>query len=280
MCRFRHFYGAGDKSSLFGIKVELASTMTRIFIFLLSVIPMGSFGQKFTKCNYTYFKGGKVSTSQCFDTENRWGQARAFNKAGEIIYEKELRRIAGHSSVSFSFYENGGVKKAEWSSAPDAGIQWYHSSTSFSEDGNVTHEEHQNWDDNPGTTIRRSPQKQLELPSREVVAPKQEEVKCAEIWLSEYWVRNTAPYSILVTASRKGNNAETHTATLKPRQSLKLGEMPGAQMFEDPSRYFTFEACPLKNDAKRKLIVLPAPGEPDTLSRTLRRYQFEVRRIL
>jgi len=175
--------------------------------------------------------------------------------------------------------KTGGVKKAEWSSAPDAGIQWYHSSTSFSEDGKITHEEHQSWDDNPGTTIRRNPQKQFELPSP-VVAPKQEEVKCAEIWVSEYWVRNTTPYSVLVTASRKGNNAETHTATLKPRQSLKLGEMPGAQMFEDPSRYFTIEASALKSGTKRKLIVLPASGEPENPSRTVRRYHFDVRRIL
>lgn len=254
--------------------------MTRTFTFLLFIFSHSVFAQKYPKCSYTYFKGGKIATSQCFDPDNRWGQARAFSKAGEIIYEKELRRIAGHSSVTFSFYNNGAVKKAEWSSAPDAGIQWYHTSTWFDENGKVIREDHNNWDDHHVTTVPGSPKTYLHQSPDKPTNPKQETAECAEIWVSELWVTNTAPYSILVTATRKGNMSETHTATLRPRQSLKVAQIPGAQMFSDPGEYFTINAQPLKTNTKRKLIVLPADRQAENPSRTVRRYFFDIRRIL
>jgi hypothetical protein len=66
------------------------------------------------------------------------------NKTGNVIYEKELRTIGGHASVEFTFYPNGALNKASWSSAPDAGIQWYNSTDIFSEDGKlVSHTEKQ-----------------------------------------------------------------------------------------------------------------------------------------
>jgi len=133
---------------------------------LLLSTCLHSFGQRFSNCKYTYFKNGKKATSQCYDADDRWGQARAYNDKGAVIYEKELRKIAGHSSVQFSFYENGAVKKAEYSSAPDAGIQWYRTYTYFAPDGTITSEIHNNYDDGPGTTAPFKRQEYVNPPTR------------------------------------------------------------------------------------------------------------------
>ncbi|MBX2906732.1 MAG: hypothetical protein KF744_11885 [Taibaiella sp.] len=254
--------------------------MTRTFTLLLFILSHSVFAQKYPKCSYTYFKGGKIATSQCFDPDNRWGQARAFNKAGEVIYEKELRHIAGHSSVTFSFFENGGVRKAEWSSAPDAGIQWYHTTTWFSEDGKVEKEDHNNWDDHHVTV---PPGRQLP-PTTKTPRPaptKTETMECAAIWVSECWITNTAPYSVIVSASRKGGKMiETHTITLRPRQSMKIVEMPGAQMFNEPSAFYELTAKSVKSPASRKLIVLPSSRLPENNSPTVRRYYYDIKRII
>ena len=105
-------------------------------------------------------------------------------------------------------------------------------------------------------------------------------MECAEIWVSEFWITNTAPYTVVVTARRKGNTVETHTVSLKPRESLKVGEMPGAQMFDDPAKYYDFSAQPAKAVPGRQLIVLPSHKKPANSSRTARRYYFDVRRII
>jgi len=89
-------------------------------------------------CTHTYFKGSKkISTSTCYDNHQRFGKAIAYNRKGEVIYEKSLRKIAGHSYVTFSYYTDGAVSRAYWSDAPDAGIQWYKSDTWFKNDGTI-----------------------------------------------------------------------------------------------------------------------------------------------
>ncbi len=109
----------------------------------------------YTNCTRHYFKNRKLSTSQCYDADHRWGKAIAYSSKGTIIYEKELRRVAGHSSVNFSYYASGAVKRAEWSSAPDGGIQWYSSVTDFAENGTITSFSENNYDDTPATLLHR-----------------------------------------------------------------------------------------------------------------------------
>jgi hypothetical protein len=107
-------------------------------------------GGEYPLCKHTYFKGTKkVSTSLCYDKDNRFGKATAYNRKGEIIYEKSLRKIAGHSSVTFSYYSDGAVSKACYSDAPDAGIQWYKSDTWFKNNGTIDHVTEQSNDMRP-----------------------------------------------------------------------------------------------------------------------------------
>ncbi|TVR79757.1 MAG: hypothetical protein EA412_05850 [Chitinophagaceae bacterium] len=83
-----------------------------------------------------FFDNGNLSTMKT--KSGMIGKAIAYNIKGEIIYQKEIRSFAGHASVYFSHHPNGAVKTANYSTAPDAGIQWYKSTTEFSPDGEIT----------------------------------------------------------------------------------------------------------------------------------------------
>ncbi|MBK9190409.1 MAG: hypothetical protein IPM77_02320 [Crocinitomicaceae bacterium] len=90
---------------------------------------------------YCYHKNGKISTEEFRNTAPDYmsqGYAKAFNKEGKEIYAETTSRTGLISSVHFSYYESGAVKKAVYSSHPDAGIQWYRKYTEFDEDGNIT----------------------------------------------------------------------------------------------------------------------------------------------
>lgn len=90
---------------------------------------------------YSYHKNGKLSTEQFHNTAPDYmsqGYAKAFNNEGKEIYAENTSRTGLLSSVQFSFYESGAVRKAEYNSHPDAGIQWYRKITEFDEDGNIT----------------------------------------------------------------------------------------------------------------------------------------------
>lgn len=104
-------------------------------------------------CEKKFFKTKQLSTQKCYDKDKRFGKAIAYNKKGVVIYEKELRTIAGHASVYFTYHPNGAICKAEWSSAPDAGIQWYKSSDEFDENGKLVHHSEQSYDDRLQLTV-------------------------------------------------------------------------------------------------------------------------------
>ncbi len=86
-------------------------------------------------CTKAYFKNGKISTTSCYFADKYGGQALAYNQKGEIIGEWHVSRMHQLSSVHFTYHANGGVYKAEYSSHPDAGIQWYRSTTTYNEAG-------------------------------------------------------------------------------------------------------------------------------------------------
>ena len=85
-----------------------------------------------------YCGTGGVSTKEWRDRDERFGLTTAYDHTGKEIFRFHTRRIGGHASVHFSYHPNGAVSKAEVSDAPDAGIQWYRSTTTFDDQGNQT----------------------------------------------------------------------------------------------------------------------------------------------
>lgn len=115
-----------------------------------------------------YFEHGQISAIQTTEN-NRQGVARAYNQKGELIYERHTRQYAGSASVQFSFHANKALRKADYLSHPDGGVQWLRITSLFSEEGELTNEIKDGYDiqfgvttsPNEGPTIKEELKRQL-----------------------------------------------------------------------------------------------------------------------
>jgi hypothetical protein len=231
---------------------------------------------QYIKCTYSYFKNGKVSTSICYDRDNRNGEAIAYNKRGEKIYEQSIRRFAGNSSVNFSYYPSGAVQKAEWHNSADAGIQWYRKTTTFSEAGDVIDVNEQSNDDRPSVVGRPgSPEEKLQSPV--VVKPiKKEAPACAAIYVTEFWYINNTRYTMQVSAKRIYSPYDSFSTTLKAGDTLKGGSFILAQMYDDPGKFYHFDVKQQGRANKKKYLLTSMPSLTKTVGTGLRRYYYKI----
>ncbi|MCD6012835.1 MAG: hypothetical protein K0Q79_2697 [Flavipsychrobacter sp.] len=236
-------------------------------LFLLILCSIAVSAEDYKKCTYRYFKNKKVSTSECYDANNRFGKVRAYNLKGELIYENEIRKIGGSAHVQFEYYANGAVKKASWRSAPDGGIQWYSSVTTFSEDGKKTGETEHNWDDyHHVRTIKQEPPKQFVKKDTSNV------VTCAIIYSSEFWFINKTKYTVTVDATR---GEEHYTTTLKPGQQLKGGQLVLAEQFDNIEKYYKFSTH-TTGMRGQYLLIRPSKQAPIDKTREVRQYYYDI----
>jgi hypothetical protein len=176
-----------------------------------------------------HFTTGQVSTKEWTDKDGRWGRSWAYNRSGEVIFEGQTRRVAGHASVRFSYHPNGAVSKVETSDAPDAGIQWYRSTTTFDEDGNRTGF----WEDGRDNygPIPRLFEHPRTIPSVEPVTPiqvpppKQEVAICQRMFQTELFVVNPTNAAVRVVATPKESSPGLPggTYTMAPGDTIRIG---------------------------------------------------------
>ncbi|MBK8226331.1 MAG: hypothetical protein IPK70_04045 [Flavobacteriales bacterium] len=180
-----------------------------------------------------YFNSGQVSTKEWRDKDDRWGRSWAYKKNGEVIFEGQTRRFAGHSSVHFSYHANGAVSKAETSDAPDGGIQWHRSTTTFDDQGNKTGFSEQGHDDHgiiprPGTHVQRWPP--------EPEQPKQQEVVvCQRMFVNELFVVNPTNAAARVAATPKEPSPALPggTWTMAPGDTIRIGTYSKGEAWPD-----------------------------------------------
>ena len=200
---------------------------------IISAIVLGfsvaSNGQEYKSCTYSYFKDRKISTAICYDKDRRWGKATAYDHSGKVIHEWEVRRVAGNASVAFEYYPNGAVRSADWHSAPDGGIQWYSSKTTFAENGTITSEVHNDYDDDPAKFLY----KRITPDQRTPV------VKCAEIYATEYCYINKCPFQVSVTSVGPGIG-QRKVSIVGSADTIKGGEYIMAEQFADIPQLFKF----------------------------------------
>ncbi len=97
-------------------------------------------------CKNELFANGRVSTSVCYDKQFRHGLATAFDRLGRVIFQQNLRNGNGQSTVTFTCYTDGAVRRAEWHDNRDDG-RWYSSVTLFTPDGRIQHVQQENCND-------------------------------------------------------------------------------------------------------------------------------------
>lgn len=175
-----------------------------------------------------HFKTGGISTREWTDQDGRWGSSWAYNKRGEVIFHGQTRRFAGHASVRFKYHPNGAVSRVETSDAPDGGIQWYQSTTTFDEEGNKTGFSEQGRD-NYGPIPRMDwpperfrPPSELPLPKEQ---PKQEVIACQRMFQTELFVVNPTNAAVRVVATPKHPSPAMPggTWTMVPGDTIRIG---------------------------------------------------------
>lgn len=221
-------------------------------------------------CTNHYFKNKKVATSECWDKAHKIGVAKAYNAKGAIIYEKELRKVGGHSTVRFTYYASGAVKRAAWRSVPNGGIQWYSSVTTFSEDGKVTDLVEDDYEKSPANG--RLNQK----PGKGGVRDSARTTKAPVTHISEFWYINATPYPVVIEATK---DQEHYTATLKPGEKAKGGQVLLPE-FDKPDKYFRFTVRPANVKEQKKLVMMPSEKKPKSAGKQRRIYYYEVHRTL
>ena len=185
---------------------------------------------------------------KCFDTNKRFGKATAYNKTGSIIYEKELRTIGGHASVEFTFYPNGALNKASWSSAPDAGIQWYNSTDIFSEDGKLVSHTENNYDDYLHLTAPYNPKQ------KDTIQIKPDSVLSDKKKVITYFINHTY-YSITVMTFDKSNGKLLNERNIKPGYSINVVMHGYTKKNFEPSRKYHFKIVPTSNQKEQRPFI-------------------------
>jgi hypothetical protein len=169
-------------------------------------------------------------------------------KQETVIYEKELRTIGGHASVEFTFYPNGALNKASWSSAPDAGIQWYNSTDIFSEDGKLVSHTENNYDDYLHLTAPYNPKQKdtIRIQPDSVLSDKKKVIT--------YFINHTY-YSITVMTFDKSNGKLLNERNIKPGDSINVVMYEYTQKNFEPSRKYHFKIIPTSNKKEQRPFI-------------------------
>ncbi len=247
-------------------------------------MAISSWGQKEEIIHHHKFPNGKTSTISVIK-DNREGYAKAYNFKGEEIYSRSIRRYAGHASVTFHHYPSGMVKKAEYSSHPDGGIQWYRTYTHFDENGNITSEIEDNWDTRVTVpthyiqdTTRTKPQtpNPVEPPKPVVPGPdiihepihnpqlmKPEIVQCAAIHQNRTEFVNHSKHKIFLSVSHAGKDT---IIVLKPGKTFVGPTYISAEIASPMNNNVRFQfSCKKKNCALDKTSNSTALAQYETM---------------
>lgn len=249
---------------------------------VLALLPLTSAAQGREKVLHTdsgrvvlhYFTSGGVSTREWTDKDERWGRSWAYKRDGSVIVDRHTRRIAGHASVHFAYHANGAISKAEYSDAPDAGIQWYQSTTTFDDQGNRTGFSEQGHD---GHGLLPRPDLLTEEPSV-VVPTKPVVVEEQRLFVNEMLVVNSTKWPCVVHVKPTHASPALPEGDLKllPGDTLRVGSYTMGEVFAEPEGHVMLTADRV-NKRGRKVGVLDVLYlQQLQISPDLRRHVFHV----
>ncbi len=219
--------------------------------FLTLALPLGLWAQGTEKTATTdtgtvtlhFFVGGGISTKAWTDTTGRWGRCRAYNKHGAVIYEQQTRNVGGHATVWFRYHPNGGISRAEYSTMPDGGIQWYRSITTFDTAGNQTGFWEEGRDNQGPMGPRLAP----------APAPKQA-VRVQHLYTNEYFVVARKNCRVQLRPQQTGPDAKNLDATLLKGDTLRGGIYSLGERFGPPLAHVAITATDRRGRPKYKVL--------------------------
>jgi hypothetical protein len=147
--------------------------------------------------------------------------------------------------VDFRYHPNGAVSRADYSTMPDGGIQWYRSTTTFDANGKQTgfNEEGQ---DNYGPIP----------PHVTTTPPRKEYVQEQRLFTNEYFVVNgyRKPVRLKLRPRQTSPAAKNIDATLLKGDTLRGGTYSMGEQWVEPLTQVTVNVKPAKG--RKKLGVV------------------------
>ncbi len=219
-----------------------------------------------TTCRH---QNGQVSTIQMWDHNERWGFIKAFNSLGSELFSYSLRRFAGHASISLSYHPNGQVKKAEYSSAPDAGIQFYRYIHEYNDVGEQTRYTDLSYPMTPPSYIIHTLKPENEQqPTVEHVVPTQEVMKCAVPYITVFRIANETKRRIYVNLlpqpSLWASLRRLHGVEVLPKSHLDVDSVTLAEKFLDVKETYQIEVVNKKGRVVATKIIQSIPVQTKT----------------
>jgi len=209
----------------------------------------------------------KPSSVESWDKNRYWGRMTCFDAQGNIIANHQLRRVAGHASVSLRYHPNGQVSSVEYRSAPDGGIQLYHTIQSFDENGNQTsYEDYSQPDGRPVLRVIIDPQYQPEHKEPALPPlPKQIVEQCAIPYLTVFRLTNNTRKKIVVNLVPLGGQWATLKAyngyVLKPKQSVLVDSITLAERYLHINDTYSIQVISPKKLNRQPKVVIDMPIE-------------------
>ena len=222
-----------------------------------------------------YFTTGQLSTKEWMDTDGRWGRSWAFTREGHELINYQTRKIGGHASVDFSYHANGAVSKAEVSDAPDGGIQWHRSTTTFDADGNKTGFTEQGQGNDgpiPGLNVRTT-----QKPGEPIPYP-QEVVREQQLFVNEVFAVNATKWACVlkVEAKQASPAMPTGSFTLQPGDSIRVGTYSMGETFDAPDKHVTLTAQRPNGKGRKRSPMEVLFLQQQQISKEHRSYYFYV----
>ena len=217
-----------------------------------------------------YHKNGKISTQEIWDKDQRTGTMKCYTNTGKEIISYDLRRFAGHASVYLDYYPNGQIKKVEYSSAPDGGIQFYHTIYKFDEVGTqIDFQDFSQPDGHPRLFKLYDTNRQYQTVVKPTIK-KQEAITCAIPYITSFELLNETKHKVNILLKAQNNlwiQLKDTTVTLKPKQTIKVKSVMLAQMFLKDDESYKLEIVGSKKE-KLKYKIIAAQSEETKQTKT------------
>lgn len=226
-----------------------------------------------------HFKNGTVSTTEWKDKDDRWGRSIAYDQNSKKLFSFETRSIGGHASARFSYHPNGGVSKVEVSDAPDGGIQWYKSTTTYDEAGNRTGFTEQGRDNYGPITGPGRMDVRVTQPPVVTVAPAQQVVECQKMLVNEVFLVNATRQAgkAQVKALRPSPALQDGEHTVAPGDTVRLGSYSMGETFTPPDQEVTVVVKRVLRNRKKRAAEGLLRTDAVPVSAEHRRYYLVVR---
>lgn len=197
-----------------------------------------------------WFTTGQLSSKAWMDVDNRWGHSWAYDRSGNVIFDRQTRRIGGHASVDFRYHPNGAVSRADYSTMPDGGIQWYKSTTTFDTAGVQTGFSEQGWDNegplHPGIVKPERTVPKPAIPTKTVMEQ--------HLFTNEYFVVARKNCRVQLRPKQPSPAAKNMDATLLRGDTLRGGTYSMGERFDPPLGQVDVKATNRRGKPKYKVL--------------------------